>query len=273
MKKKMTIESKIKEALHPHWNLLTEEAMLYSATAGGKRIRPLLLLTVGEDIGVDEKELLDVAVAVELFHTASLIHDDLPPIDNANFRRGKPTCHRVYGEGIALLAGDGLFFLAFSRIAKVGIPKLFEEFSEMAYKLLLGEAMDVEFERGEREISTEIVEKMYSFKTGALFAFCFSAPFILKKHEYSLMKEMGEKFGVAFQIYDDLKDVLGSFEKLGKDVGKDVKKVTLVKKMGIQKARSLADKYYDEVLEFVKSEGLHKTLRLLKDLKKVVEER
>lgn len=153
--KKETIERRIEELVKPHFNLLTESAMQYSVTAGGKRIRPLLVLTVGEDIGVEEERLVDVAVAVELFHTASLVHDDLPPIDNADFRRGKPSCHRAYGEGIALLAGDGLFFLAFSQIAKVREPKLFEEFSETAYKLLLGEAMDVEFERQEKEISVE----------------------------------------------------------------------------------------------------------------------
>nr|4WK5_A Chain A, Geranyltranstransferase [Thermotoga neapolitana DSM 4359] len=271
--KKETIERRIEELVKPHFNLLTESAMQYSVTAGGKRIRPLLVLTVGEDIGVEEERLVDVAVAVELFHTASLVHDDLPPIDNADFRRGKPSCHRAYGEGIALLAGDGLFFLAFSQIAKVREPKLFEEFSETAYKLLLGEAMDVEFERQEKEISVEMVEKMYSFKTGALFAFCFSAPFLLKGLDHTFVKKLGEKFGVAFQIYDDLKDVLGSLEKLGKDVGKDVKKVTLVKKMGVQKAKQLADKYYEEVLEALESEGLHRTFDFLRNLKKMVEER
>ena len=271
--KKETIERRIEELVKPHFNLLTESAMQYSVTAGGKRIRPLLVLTVGEDIGVEEERLVDVAVAVELFHTASLVHADLPPIDNADFRRGKPSCHRAYGEGIALLAGDGLFFLAFSQIAKVREPKLFEEFSETAYKLLLGEAMDVEFERQEKEISVEMVEKMYSFKTGALFAFCFSAPCPLKGLDHTFVKKLGEKFGVAFQIYDDLKDVLGSLEKLGKDVGKDVKKVTLVKKMGVQKAKQLADKYYEEVLEALESEGLHRTFDFLRNLKKMGEER
>jgi len=271
--KRATIEKKMKELLKPHLGLLTEDAMVYSATAGGKRIRPLLVLTVGEDIGVEEEHLIDVAIAVELFHTASLIHDDLPPIDDADFRRGKPSCHRVYGEGIALLAGDGLFFLAFSQIAKVKEPKLLEEFSETAYKLLLGEAMDVEFEGREEEVSSEMIEKMYSLKTGALFAFCFSAPFLLKGLDHTYVKKLGERFGVAFQIYDDLKDVLGSFEKVGKDVGKDVKKVTLVKKLGVQKARQLADKYYEGVLEVLESEGLRKTFDFLKSLKKMVEEK
>jgi len=118
-----------------------------------------------------------------------------------------------------------------------------------------------------------MVEKMYSFKTGALFAFCFSAPFLLKGLDHTFVKKLGEKFGVAFQIYDDLKDVLGSLEKLGKDVGKDVKKVTLVKKMGVQKAKQLADKYYEEVLEALESEGLHRTFDFLRNLKKMVEER
>jgi geranylgeranyl diphosphate synthase type II len=271
--KKEKVEEKIHEILRPGWDLLTEEAMLYSATVGGKRIRPLLVLTLGEDLGVEEEKLLDVAVAVELFHTASLIHDDLPPIDNADFRRGKPSCHRTYGEDIALLAGDGLFFLAFSQISKIGNSKIFEEFSETAYKLLLGEAMDVEFERRKMEVSREMVERMYAFKTGALFAFCFSAPFILKGKDHTRMKLLGERFGVAFQIYDDLKDILGSFEKVGKDLGKDTEKVTLVKKVGIQKAREMADKYYEEVLKGIESEGLFRTLFLLKELKQMVEER
>lgn len=270
--KKSDLEEALEKELSSRWNLVTEEAMRYSVLSGGKRIRPALLLTVGEDLEFEEKQLLDLAVAVELFHTASLIHDDLPSIDNSDYRRGKPTCHKVFGEGIAVLAGDGLFFRAYEIVSKLGNVVLIREFSEMAFDLLIGEAMDVEFEK--RGYATkEQIEKMYEFKTGALFGFCFSAPLVLAGMDHEEMKRLGRIFGVAFQIYDDLKDLSGDVEKLGKDTGKDVNKITLIKKIGIEGSKRRADEYYESVLAGLERMKFVKTRDFLVEIKRVIEER
>jgi len=270
--KKSDLEEILEKELLPHWNLATEEAMKYSVLSGGKRIRPALLFAVGEDLKLEKEHLLDLAVAVEFFHTASLIHDDLPSIDNSDYRRGKLTCHRVFGEGTAILAGDGLFFRAFKIISKLGSLTLIREFSEMAYDLLIGEAMDVEFERRGHATEEEI-EKMYEFKTGALFGFCFSAPLVLVGMNHEEMKRLGRIFGVAFQIYDDLKDLKGDAEKLGKDTGKDVNKMTLIKKIGIEESKRRADEYYGIVLAGLERMNFGKTKEFLVKIKSVIEER
>jgi len=265
------LERKLWEAIPKRLNLAVEKAMEYVLTAGGKRLRPNIISSVSSDLRLSQEKVMNVAVAVELLHTASLIHDDLPAIDDAKMRRGKPTCHRVFGENIALLAGDGLFFLSFSILSRTMNPILMREFSETAFDLLLGESADVEYEDRE-DVTKEEILKMYELKTGALFGFSFSAPAIIAK-EMSLketLKKLGRAFGVAFQIFDDLKDVEGDPNLVGKDVGKDINKKTLIKLVGVEKSRKMADEIYEETsLELLRL-GFRKTYEFLKDVKEAI---
>jgi len=265
------LERKLWEAIPKRLNLAVEKAMEYALTAGGKRLRPNIISSVSSDLRLSQEKVMNVAVAVELLHTASLIHDDLPAIDDAKMRRGKPTCHRVFGENIALLAGDGLFFLSFSILSRTMNPILMREFSETAFDLLLGESADVEYEDRE-DVTKEEILKMYELKTGALFGFSFSAPAIIAK-EMSLketLKKLGRAFGVAFQIFDDLKDVEGDPNLVGKDVGKDINKKTLIKLVGVEKSRKMADEIYEETsLELLRL-GFRKTYEFLKDVKEAI---
>jgi len=265
------VEGKLRETIPKRLNLAVEKAMEYALTAGGKRLRPNIIFSVSSDLRLSQEIVMDIAVAVELLHTASLIHDDLPAIDDANMRRGKPACHRVFGENIAVLAGDGLFFLSFSILSRTMNPILMREFSETAFDLLLGESADVEYENCEN-VTEENVLKMYELKTGALFGFSFSAPAIVA-NEMSLketLKKLGRAFGVAFQIFDDLKDVEGDPNLVGKDVGKDINKKTLIKLVGVEKSRKMADEIYEETsLELLRL-GFRKTYEFLKDVKEAI---
>ena len=251
------LERRIEELLpEGKWKIF--EAMRYTPLAGGKRIRAKIVLSVAEDLGVEG--VLDLAAAIEIFHAGTLIHDDMPEIDDATLRRGKKANHIVFGPGIALLAGDGLFFRAFQIVS--GYPEVFGYFSNVAMDVLLGEAMDVEMEELE-EVSENEIYEMYEKKTGALFGFSFGAPALLKGSDWKEFDELGRKFGVAFQIYDDIKDLRGRVEDIGKDVGKDVKKKTLVKKLGAEEAEKVADGMIREVLERLRDLKLEKTESLI----------
>ncbi len=228
------------------------EAMAYTPRAGGKRLRSNVLLKSAEDLGV--KDVEDMAVAVELFHSGTLIHDDLPSIDDAVLRRGKETNHRVFGEGMAVLAGDGLFFLAFKVISKH--PRVFPEFAEVALDVLIGEAMDVEMEEIDSVEEEDILE-MYEKKTGALFGFSFCAPALeIGDPRAERLKHLGRRFGVAFQMFDDVKDAVSDEKTLGKDVGKDAKKKTLVKRIGLDKTLERAEEIYDRVISELEEMGM-----------------
>ncbi len=227
-------------------------AMSYTPRAGGKNLRAMLMLEVADDLGVEG--ILDAAVAVELFHSGTLIHDDMPEIDDATLRRGKKANHLVFGSGMALLAGDGLFFLAFKLMSKY--ENLFPIFSDVAYDVLVGEAMDVELE-DRKDFSENDIYEMYEKKTGALFGFSLSAPaVVVGLKNWKEFERMGRKFGIAFQIYDDIKDFTMSSESVGKDVGKDVNKKTLVKILGFEKAKEVADGIVEDIFNFLRSEKL-----------------
>ena len=231
------------------------DAISYTPMAGGKSLRAMLMLEVSEDLGV--YDMLDAAVAVELFHSGTLIHDDMPEIDDATLRRGKKANHVVFGPGMALLAGDGLFFLSFKLISKY--DELFSIFSDVAYDVLIGEAIDVEMEDRE-DFSENDIYEMYEKKTGALFGFSLSAPAVLKGlGDWREFERVGREFGVAFQIYDDIKDFTMDPESIGKDVGKDVNKKTLVKVMGLERAKDRADEILKDSLGFLKYRGLDRT--------------
>lgn len=249
---------------------MVEQAMAYSLLSAGKRIRPVLIKLICEDMGVQEDLIWNPAMAVELFHTASLIHDDLPQIDDSPLRRGRPSCHVVFGNDMAILAGDGLMLMAFCVLNQtpadpVSKSMLFDLFSKSTYDVLIGEAMDVEFTGKEKDIN-DVIE-MYRKKTGALFSFCFAIGAILmKKLEYlEKLINAGSTFGVWFQIVDDLKDVSGKDENVGKTTGRDkaLGKPTVVNIMGIQEAKNFADNLYESVIVQLKSLSLNKVVDFL----------
>ena len=258
--KRMKILKRMNEVL-PNGDWRIFEAISYTPKAGGKNLRAMLMLEVAEDLGVNG--MLDAAVAVELFHSGTLIHDDMPEIDDATLRRGKKANHLVFGPGMALLAGDGLFFLAFKLISEY--ESLFPIFSAAAYDVLIGEAMDVELE-DRSDFSENDIYEMYEKKTGALFGFSLSAPAVFARQEnWRDFDRVGRKFGVAFQIYDDIKDFTMSSENIGKDVGKDVNKKTLVKVLGFERAKKVADEIIEDVFNFLKSERLKNAESFLRE--------
>ena len=237
------------------------KAAKYSLAAGGKRIRPVLTLAFCEMCGGDPDKALDVACAVEYLHTYSLIHDDMPCMDNDDMRRGKPSCHKAFGESTALLAGDGLLTLAFQRIAVSDmIP------SAAAVKcaarlaacggfmgVVGGQQVDKELEQPDAD--TSLLIPMYSMKTSALIdaacvcgVYCAGSPdekrFAERASEYAV------NLGLAFQIIDDLLDVTSTVEELGKPVGSDAQqgKNTYVSIYGTEAAEKAAKEYTDKAL-------------------------
>lgn len=210
-----------------------KDAMLYSLEAGGKRIRPLLLFATLDALGIDPKRGLETACAIEMIHTYSLIHDDLPSMDDDDLRRGKPTNHKVFGEAIAVLAGDGLLTYSFEVIGKTP-----DEFASPETKLKLivemakaagtegmvgGQVLDVEGER--KTLTLEELEYLHVHKTGRLIGFSVKAGAILAgAHQRDLDKlaEFAYHLGLAFQIRDDILDIEGNEAVLGKPVGSDI---------------------------------------------------
>ncbi|EDL64562.1 polyprenyl synthetase family protein [Bacillus sp. SG-1] len=210
-----------------------KEAMAYSLKAGGKRIRPLLLFATLHTLGKDPKIGLESAAALEMIHTYSLIHDDLPSMDNDDLRRGKPTNHKVFGEATAILAGDGLLTYSFEVLAgtpDVSAEKLIRLVSLLAKSagpegMVGGQAADMEGES--QSLSVEELEYIHKNKTGRLLAFSVMAAAILAdstEEQISLLEEYAFHIGLAFQIQDDILDVEGSEEKIGKPVGSDENK-------------------------------------------------
>ncbi len=239
----------------------------YSLTNGGKRIRPIILLEFYKLCGGNDDCAFNVACALEMIHTYSLIHDDLPCMDNDDFRRGKPSCHKQFGETMALLAGDGLLTEAFGVAAKpLGVPpervcKCVEILSSCAgnYGMVGGQVIDVQTENCDTDIDS--VFEMYKLKTGALIKAAASCGVTLAgedEEKVQLAAEYGEKVGLAFQIIDDILDYVGDPALLGKPIGSDSKnaKNTAVSILGIEKCREIAKQSTDEALAILeKFEG------------------
>lgn len=227
---------------------IIKESMLYSLNAGGKRLRPMLLLAVLHSYGKEEKIGYPVACAVELIHTYSLIHDDLPCMDNDDFRRGKPTNHKVYGEAIAVLAGDGLLTESFRLIAdaeelsdRVKLT-LISELSKAAGAegMVGGQVADMEGEN--KQLTLKQLEYIHEHKTAKLLAFSIIAGAIIAEasiEEINKLKEFAYHIGIAFQIKDDILDVEGDEEKIGKPVGSDEenKKTTYLSVLSLEGAK------------------------------------
>ena len=218
------------------------QAMRYSLLAGGKRLRPLLVLEFCRICGGNVTKAMPLAAAVEMIHTYSLIHDDLPCMDNDDFRRGNPTNHKVYGEAVAVLAGDALLTAAFSYIAKADLPaeariRAVEILSECAGELGMvgGQILDIESES--RQCTVQEVLDIQSRKTGALIrAACLMGVIAAggSQEQLQAASQYASHLGLAFQIRDDMLDVIGNAQELGKAVGTDTVKNTFVQLYGIE---------------------------------------
>jgi geranylgeranyl diphosphate synthase type II len=226
-------------------------AMRYSLFAGGKRLRPILCLAAAEACRGSVENALPLACALECIHTYSLVHDDLPSMDNDNFRRGRPTCHKVFGEGIAVLAGDALLTIAFEIVSRAkparryDMSSLLREISVAAgsQKLIAGQVADLEAEG--KNVKRNRLQFIHENKTAAILRTsvrlgAMSANADAKK--LSAITRFGQRLGLAFQIIDDILDVTQTSEILGKSAGKDVaaKKATYPAVIGLEKSRAEA---------------------------------
>lgn len=256
------------------------EAVRWSIFAGGKRFRPALVLAVGKTFGADESKLLRTASAIEMIHTYSLIHDDLPAMDDDELRRGRATCHVKFDEATAILAGDVLQSLAFRAIAEDANlsaeirVKLIAELADSAAKMVDGQQLDLDGEG--KQISVENLEKIHRNKTGAMI--CVSArsgAMIAEANENELdaVTKYASNLGLLFQITDDLLDITQTTEVLGKTAGKDLtaEKSTYPSFYGIDETRKLAEKVHLEAIDSLSIIG--KDTQILKDLVDFILER
>lgn len=256
--------------LPPAWRYPAKihEAMRYSLFAGGKRLRGALVLGVAEMLEMDPKRVLPAAASVEMVHTYSLIHDDLPAMDNDDFRRGKPTCHRVFGEAIAILAGDALLTLAFqtlSELRKEGftsdlILDIVDELSRAAGTegLIGGQVVDLESEGV--EVGSDTLVYIHEHKTGALFCAAVRIGALLAgagAAELQALTDYAKAFGLAFQITDDILDVVGDEKEMGKPAKSDMakKKATYPAIFGLEEAHSIAAEQVRKALHSLKMFG------------------
>ena len=249
------------------------DAMEYSVFAGGKRLRPMLMEASYQMFDGTNPAIDDFMAAIEMIHTYSLIHDDLPAMDNDEYRRGKKTTHAVYGEAMAILAGDALLNYAFETVAAAltrneGDWRIVRAFSVLAqkagiYGMIGGQVVDVESEKTGQTIDRNRLDFIYRLKTGALIEASLMIGAILAgADEVSVarMQEAGAKLGLAFQIQDDILDVTGSFEKLGKPIGSDAEneKATYVTFEGLEKAKKDVERLSGEAIKILDEfEGEH----------------
>ncbi len=240
------------------------QAMRYSLFAGGKRLRPILTVAAGEIFGANEAELLPAACSLEMIHTYSLIHDDLPAMDNDDWRRGMPTCHIRFGEAMAILAGDALLTQAFLTLADYeasNAERKARVISEVAHAaattgaLIGGQVLDIQSEG--RTITGERLEEIHRAKTGALIRCAVRIGAIIGgagEDELKSLTEYGEKAGLAFQVADDLLDETATSEQLGKTAGKDAasQKATYTALYGVDGTRQMAGRLCQEAIAAVR---------------------
>ena len=263
---RVAVDEALDRALPPEsaWPATIHRAVRYSLFAGGKRIRPVLVLAAGEAVGGAREDLMPLACAVEMVHTYSLVHDDLPAMDDDDLRRGKPTSHKVFGEAIAILAGDALLTRAFHLMAE--IPEGWDAERvrrRVRATALLGEAcgttgliggqvMDLESEG--RAIGAPDLECLHRAKTGALLSACVRGGAVLggaREEEQALLSRYASAIGLAFQVVDDVLDATEDAAHLGKTAGKDeaARKATYVSLHGLEQARAMAAALRQEALD------------------------
>jgi geranylgeranyl diphosphate synthase, type II len=241
-------------------------SMRYSLLAGGKRLRPILCIAACELLGGSITNAMPTACALEMFHTMSLIHDDLPAMDNDDVRRGKPTNHKVYGDAIAILAGDGLLAYAFeyvvSKTKDVAIDRILEVIRILGRAmgdLVLGQVVDLESE-GNPNISMETLTYIHNHKTSALLEASVLSGGILggaSDNDRARLLTYSKNIGLAFQIIDDILDITATSEELGKSAGKDLtsEKATYPKLWGIEESRRQANELVSEAKAAIVSYG------------------
>ena len=236
------------------------EAVLYSIHAGGKRIRPYLLLEVLESLQVPiTLAHAQVAAALEMIHTGSLIHDDLPAMDDDDFRRGRLTNHKKFGEALAILAGDALFLDPYALIAQADLPNEIKvdliaslSLSSGSMGMVAGQVLDMEGEG--KHLNLEELQTIHANKTGKLLAFPFQAAGVIAGLDENLQKQLktvGELIGLAFQVRDDILDVTASFEEIGKTPQKDLQaeKSTYPALLGLDEAKVFCNRTLDQANE------------------------
>ena len=260
------------------------KAMRYSVFAGGKRIRPMLMIAACEAVGGEMERVIPAACAMEMIHTYSLIHDDLPAMDDDDFRRGRPTNHKVFGEAVAILAGDGLLTEAFILLSdpKVNrnvppevLGRVIHIISRCAGSqgMVGGQVVDMESEG--KGFSFPVLEFIHTHKTGALILAAIQAGALLggaDQSSFDALTRYGEASGLAFQIADDILDIVGEQEVLGKDVGSDQSrgKATYPAFLGLEQSRARARELRDLALEALtplgeKAEPLRQIARFIVD--------
>ena len=227
------------------------ESMTYSLLNGGKRIRPVLALACAKALGVDKDDVLPFALAIEMIHTYSLIHDDLPAMDNDDFRRGKPSNHKVFGEANAILAGDGLLNEAYAICFRESLKgekhlraSLYLNECAGIAGMIAGQSADLSFSGTDGEIAEKDLLYVYAQKTGKLLSAPIVMMAILKNDgNYSKWERFGQLLGVLFQMTDDILDVTGDFNILGKSIGKDQgqNKLTCVRLYGLEESKRKAE--------------------------------
>lgn len=247
---------------------ILNKSMEYSLIDAGKRLRPILVLATYQLFKQDYEKCMPYAVAIEMVHNFSLIHDDLPGIDNDDIRHGKPTNHKQFNEATAILAGDALLNNAYIVISKNlknvdehDLPlhiRVFQEFSEAVDRMIAGEYVDTEYEK--KQISEEVLEYIHKNKTGALLKLCVRMGAILAgatEKELNDLSCYADKIGLAFQIKDDILSEEGNEEILGKPVGNDreLEKCTYVSKYGLQGAKDILEKITNEAIKILENYG------------------
>jgi geranylgeranyl diphosphate synthase, type II len=252
---------------------LLEEALRYSLLGGGKRIRPVLCLATGEALGKDPRELLPAACSLELVHTFSLVHDDLPALDDDDLRRGQPSAHVRFGEDVAILAGDALLTEAFRLVLTYPAPDAGRELALATLGMIGGQYLDV---TTDGDLDGTALAELHDLKTGRLLQACVNcatAVAQLPAAEREPWAAFGRELGLLFQIVDDILDATGTAEELGKTPGKDeaAGKVTYVSLHGLDRARELADEARARVNE--RLEALPADTSVLAELVSAITER
>ena len=276
------VEQALQTALPASWDMpgALRESMMYSLNAGGKRLRPALVLAAAEAVSGDERAAscaMPIACAIEMVHTYSLVHDDLPAMDDDDYRRGKPTNHKVYGEAMAILAGDALLTHAFYCIARTAregaIPadtalRIVEELARLAGAsgMVGGQAADMLGEQG--VTSREQLDYIHLHKTSDLIAFSLQAGGLAggaNEAQQAALGRFGRCIGLAFQIQDDILDLVGDERKLGKKTNSDVaqQKVTYPYLIGLDESRAEVERLTREAKDALAASGLGRTDRLL----------
>lgn len=253
------INQRLEELLLPLKDGPVKEAMQYSLLAPGKRLRPLLFLSVLRSYQMDYRPYMNIACAIEMIHTYSLIHDDLPGMDNDDLRRGRATCHKQFDEATAILAGDALLNLGVNTILSLPLEsELLVKIVNRLYEasgvngMIYGQQQDIAFEN--QKATLEQLKDIHHHKTGELIAVSMQlASLIACPNDYEHWTQIGFDLGLAFQIQDDVLDVIGDSKQLGKKVGSDIEnhKSTYVTLLGIEKSNQMVESLFQSCYEHV----------------------